>query len=495
MRKMKNLKLYILLAILASFAMSCSLDEEPYGFVSSDKFYKTADDAESGIFFAYATLAEKTYYDRYFYIVTEVSCESMTLKDGASVDQHDIDRLKADASNEALDYVWRAAYSGINRANIVIENVEEVNMDIDYRNQLLGEAYFLRALHHFNLVQFFGDVVIRDNYVDDAAETDLGVSSREDVYAIIESDLKIAEERMDVIHRAGRANKIAAQALLAKVYLTMASASANGVQGYEFVTSADEYYTNARDYAVMVTNNQAVYSFVDDQKDIWGDTNEYNTEFIFQVAHDKSGTEEGEWTQLPLLLTPYNGDVNITLPDGRTMRRGWEHIQTEPAFYSNWPDNDLRKTEMIANKIIVEGVEKTYPGGGLPFPFTLKFAHPNSNDNKCDNDFPVLRYSDILLVLAEAAGPTSEGYEAINKIRLRAGLSDLAGGLSVTDFREKVFEERTYEMAFEGMRLFDLRRLKKMEKVLVEQYGKTYTGDLYEYPIPQNEVNYNDNIN
>jgi hypothetical protein len=491
MKKIKSLLIAIPMIIVAG----CSLKEEPYGFLTFENFYRTEADAESAIMYCYAILSDKASYDRHLFILAEVPTESLTLKSGASVDQHDIDRLKTTATNEVIENVWRSSYSGINRANSVIENVEKVTMNIDYRNQILGEAYFLRALNYFNLVRLFGSVVLHTSYIDHLSETSGALAPVNEIYNLIIEDLGKATNLMDLTHRPGRANKVAAEALLAKVYLTLASSKATGVAGYEFVPSADDYYNNAKTHAAYVLTNQTVYGFVGNIKAIWGDANELNREFIFQVAHDKTGKDEGEWTQFPLLLTPYNSGADFTLADGTRMRSGWEHMQTEAQFFASWPNADKRKTDLICTRIVTSSGDKTYPGGGLAYPFTLKYIYPNSNGQKCSNDFPVIRYSDIMLVYAEAAGPTAESYDLINDIRARAGLPDLTANLPIQNFRDSVLAERTYELAFEGHRLFDLRRTKRMESVLVTQYGKTAEENLYAYKIPQNEVIYNDKLN
>ncbi|MEM8896128.1 MAG: RagB/SusD family nutrient uptake outer membrane protein, partial [Bacteroidota bacterium] len=110
----------------------------------------------------------------------------------------------------------------------------------------------------------------------------------------------------------------------------------------------------------------------------------------------------------------------------------------------------------------------------------------------------ILRFSDILLVYAEAQGPTAEGYAAVNRIRTRAGLPDLPSGLSISEFRTAVVQERAWELAFEGKRFYDLRRTNSIESAFANAGQSNLlvvSENLYTYPIPDLEIILNPNIN
>ena len=107
----------------------------------------------------------------------------------------------------------------------------------------------------------------------------------------------------------------------------------------------------------------------------------------------------------------------------------------------------------------------------------------------------LIRFSEVALIYAEAAGPTTEGYKWVNKIRNRANLPDLAVGMSAADFRNAVVQERDWELAFEGQRLYDLRRKAMVTKVNPKAIAAGITeANAAFYPIPQMEIDLNPNL-
>ena len=470
---------------------ACSLEEEPYGFLSTANFYKTEGDAISALANCYDALPTNEYYGRYLYYLTSLGTEEFTLKPDAQPADHELDNWNVLSTNGNLEGVFFNAYMGINRVNMLIKHVPAIAMDETLKNQILGEAMFLRALHNFNLVRLFGSVPLRKEPVISADAIPAPRAPLADIYAFIESDLLDAENKMAATMQDGRANKVAAQALLAKVYLQLASASANGVDQYDFAGSTD-YYAKAAAYAEKVLTNAAGFElWTGDVKALWDVDNQIGNEFIFSVAFNRVGAiSEGDFSKFSMLQVPYvNGtkiklgpDFSVEIPDG------WNHLQTEVAFYNTFDGADNRKTDLIVSHVKIGNSDYIFPGGGLQYPFTRKFIDKNQVGDQTSHYVSVIRFSDIALVYAEAVGPTSEGYSWVNQIRSRAGLEDLTQGLNVADFRAAVIKERSFELAFEGNRLFDLRRTKTVESVLEGEFGKDVNpANAYVYPIPQTE--------
>jgi len=484
-----------MVVIVGTLSVSCSLEEEPVGFLSTENFYENEGDARSAIAYAYAALPEIEYYSRHFYLVTTVPTEEFTIKSDAGASQHDLDQLRPLPNNRELTDVFRYAYIGINRTNVVIDEVPQIEMDEALRNQIVGEGHFLRGLHYFNLVRLFGDVPVHTSAVRDVESTSRELTSQEQVYELIIEDLQQAVEMMDQQPRYGRANQVAAWSLLSKVYLHLASAGATGVDGYEFVANPDEYYELAADYAGYVVHDQNVFHLEQDLREIYSVYNTDGPERIFYITTHRTGEHEGNYNKLPLLVHPYIDGAEITLTDGVSFPSGWDHARIELPFYYSYDADDRRRTELIVDTVIVDDEVMTFSGGDLIAPFTRKFVDPEQQGEQTSTDIPVLRYSDILLTYAEAVGPTSAGYQAVNEIRERAGLPELTPGLSVDEFRDAVLRERSWELAFEGQRLFDLRRTNKMEEILEGEYGKTIHNNAYYYEIPQIERDVNEFIN
>jgi hypothetical protein len=490
-------KKYLYSFLLLIFIFACSdLEETPYGITNATSFYKTEADANTAIIYAYAVLPEVGYYSRMYYLVTEEPTENLTQKGDAGVSNFELDELRTTPSNEALTTIWGYLYNGVLRANAVILNVPKIStMPEATRNQITGEGYFLRALHYFNLVRLFGEIPLRTEALSDVSQIPRAKSSIPEIYDLIIDDLKNAEILMSAEkNKAGRANKIAAQALLSKVYLHLATSKSANSPGYEFVTDSNAMYADAKMYAGKVINEQTLFAFTSNLRDIWNINiykNSSGTEHIFDAAVDRSGIDEGNYSKLPNMFLPFVGH-DMVLDDDVNIGQGWNHFQTEPAIYNSYDDDDKRKSELIVSQYEEpNGTPHVLNIADFARPFTRKYIDPQRIGDASSANSPVIRYSDILLVYAEACGPTTEGYTAVNKIRQRAGLGDLDENLDVDDFRSAVVEERALELAFEGHRLFDLRRTNSMEKILTNKYGKEITSGAYFFPIPQKEVDTN----
>lgn len=495
---------YIFSGILAAALLAgCSkMTEQPYGMINSQTYYKTPDDARAAIIYAYSILPEVGYYSRGYYITTELPTENLTQKGDAGVGNFELDELRTTSTNPDLDNIWTYAYRGVARANAVIAHVPEIPGMVEAeRNQITGEGYFLRALHFFNLVRMFGEVPLRTTTIDDASQIPMAKSSIKEIYDLIISDLKAADSLITQQRISeGRANRPAAEGLLAKVYLHLASSKASGSPGYEFVANADDMYAQAKLYADKVVNGQTAFAFTPSLPDIFN-IDIYKkaavTEHIFDAAVDRSGDREGSFSKLPNMFLPADRPMTIPYnqlkPDSATIDigQGWGHFRTEPGIYFSYADNDRRKTQLIVSSYTNNGQTYQLDITSSSRPFTRKFIDPERIGDASSANSPIIRYSDILLVYAEACGPTAEGYAAINKIRARAAIGDLQPGLGVAAFRNAVIQERAWELAFEGNRLFDLRRTNTMEKVLVQQYGKTITSGAYFFPVPQREIDTN----
>ena len=498
-----NVKKYIYSAfVFATVLSSCQkLEEKPYGLVNTNSFYKTEADANSALAYAYAILPEVGYYSRGYYIITELPTENLTQKGDAGVSNFELDEIRTTSANSDLDNLWTYLYRGIARANSVIANVPNVEgITPANKNQIIGEGYFLRALHNFNLVRLFGAVPLRTEVIADAGQVPMAKSSLSEIYSLIESDLKNAEGLMSIAkNKEGRANKVAAQALLAKVYLHLASSKSYNSPGYAFVDDAEKKYTDAKTYAGKVINDQSIFGFTNTLVDIWNTalykTSGSITEHIFDAAVDRLGIREGEFTKLPNMFLGSDRPMSIAYNPSNpaspviNIGQGWNHFRTEAGHYNSYANNDRRKTDLIVSTYTNSGTVYNLDINSASRPFSRKFIDPGRDADKMNANSPIIRYSDILLIYAEAAGP-SEGYSAVNRIRARAGLGDLPPSLSVKAFRDAVVLERAWELAFEGNRLFDLRRTNGMEK-MAQDYSKTITSGAYFFPIPQRELDTN----
>lgn len=496
-------KTIITLLACTALISSCSLKEEPYGFYSENNFYKTAEDAEASLMYAYGDL---TYleYSRSIFFLGDMPTEELTTKSDASAENQDLNLWRVDnfETNITLENFFKYAYIGINRANAVIQNVEGATFDESKKNQLLGEAHFLRAWNYFNLVRNFGLVPMHTTMVDQLDETSAPLAKNlDEVYDLILGDCRAAESLLSVYPAPvlGRTDKVAAQSLAAKAYLYIASAKENGVKLYtEMKRQSTEMYDSAAYFAGEVVNDQTTYGFQDNLLDIYDVENPNGKEHIFTMSMDRSGTSEGQYSKISKMFIPYIDGATIYLKQGDTDKLipshdGWGEYQTTPEFYNSFDNNDKRKTQLFVNKVYrADGtVNAEYPGT-LPYPFCRKYIDPQFDGDKTSTRPFLIRYSDVALIYAEAAGPTAKSYELVNYIRHRAGLSDLTPGLGVDEFRKAVIKERKYELACEGDYMYDIRRTNKIQTI-PEAQGLTQDQCAF-YPIPQAEINLNGSL-
>jgi len=493
-------KILSLLIFCGLFITSCDLTEKPYGFYSEENFYKTAADAEVSLLYAYNALNFIEYSRGIFYI-GELASETCDVKSGEAYGSQDLNNWTADANNETLTYYFKYCYIGINRANAVIENVTNSTFDEDAKTKLLGEAYFLRAYSYFNLVRVYGLVPIQKTMVKTVAQTSPSMAKNlTELYDFINSDLKKAESYLDVNRVVGRADKVAAEAFLAKSYLTIASSIESGVSKYTDMTkNVQTMYDSAAYYAGKVLNNQTEYSLDPDLLHIYNVEYPDGPEHIFIMSMDRSGTSEGEYSKIGMMFHPWIAGTPYYLknPDGTYTytTNGWEVYQTTAAFYNSYTSTDKRKTDLLVTEVYnASGTIIGKLGTQFTYAFPRKYVDPEFIGQKSSAKPFLMRFSDVALIYAEAVGPTTDGYYWIDQIRNRAGLNDLTADLGVSEFRDSVVQERAWELAFEGQRLYDLRR----KAIVTTTDQKAITAGITEeqaafYPIPQLEIDLNPN--
>lgn len=489
---------YIIIFIATLSLASCSLEEAPYGFYSSENFYKTEKDAESGLMYAYNALNYLEYLRAIWYI-GDIPTETMYAKSDEPGDIHLLDNWTYNSSTELTWYYFKYCYIGLNRANTVIAKVKDCELTEAARNRVLGEAYFLRAWNYFNLVRTFGVVPVVKEPITrlDQTTPDLA-GSTEEIWELIFDDLKEADRLLEVNKVFGRVDKVAAEALLAKAYLTVASGRDYNAPGYRNLSYDPEtYYAKAAEYARKVVNDYTEqYSFDDDLRHIYDVEAPDGPEHIFIMATDRSGTHESMYTKIPLQFLPNNSSVPIYIKygDGKLQKangNGWGVFIIEDKFVESFLSTDKRRTELIHRQFYDQYGDPITIASGAKY-YSAKYVDPDFIGERTSARPYLLRYSDILLVLAEAAGP-SEGYPLVNKLRSRAGIPNFAPGLELKSFRKEVIKERAFELAFEGNRLFDLRRTGTVTSTVTEASKMSEESAAF-YPIPQREIDLNPNV-
>ena len=509
---MKTTKIFFLiLAAMVAGLSSCSLEEEPYGFYSEDNFYRTEGDARAAINYAFATL---TYieYSRALYFIGDMPTEIITTKGDAAVDNRALNTWRIDNfdTNGTLVNFFKYSYIAINRANAVIKKMPDTPIDQQLKDRYLGEAYFLRAYNYFCLTRNFGLVPLHEGVVETLQQTATPLAASMDaIYDMMIADCEQAEALLPVYDTPvmGRVDRVAAQALLAKIYLYAASAKQHNVPLYRDMTrDVATMYTEAANYGGKVLGMDAsypqnTYGFEQNLLDIYDVEKFTGKENLFLMSMDRTGESEGQYSKISKMFIPYVDGATIWLRQGDSnsfikSHDGWGEYRTEIDFYNSFEEGDLRRKHLIADKVYnasgaVTAEWKTDGSGNLLYPFSRKYIDPQFDGDKTSTRPILLRFTDIAMVYAEAAGPTSEAYTVMNFIRRRAGLGDLPPGLSTEQFREKVYQERKFEMAFEAERMYDIRRWGRIGEIKEVMEAGLSESQYSFYPIPQTEINLN----
>jgi len=501
-----------LFLLLFVFLTSCEdmLKETPYGAYSDENYFNTEADALNALLYAYDPLNNIEYGARFLFNLTDIPTNQYkSYNKGLETALYTWD---VNPNTEEFLYFFKYAYLSISRANSVLENVAEMqNIPTRLQQQFLGEAYFLRAFNYFMLVRAYGSVPLHQKVVQSVNDGQAPYADIEEIYSFILKDLEMAISMMEISKQQGRADKVAAHALISKVYLTLASSKMTGSPGYDWVSGHEEMYDKAKDHAGEVLFNQNIYGLEPDLAKIY-DVNHHNQgrEHIFITSMSREGKgQEGNYSQLPQMYSlglpavyissGLNSSNNVQ-PIIESGQSGFQYYRVDNDFYHQFADEDLRKRLMVTSiynadgSLLAEWSEDNLNSSNptlfaFYYPFVRKYTDPYSNGHRTSANLYLIRFAEVALAYAEAAGPTTEGYYWINEVRKRAGLGELPSNLSPEEFREAVWRELTFELAFEGHGLFELRRI---NRVVEEVTNKTVKAEYaYFFPIPQREIDLN----
>lgn len=480
-----KIKLPVLFLLMAFVLPSCKdfIEENPLDRTFVSNYYKTQADAFSAVNAVYAHLNAQSgdtfggVYHSLFWVQVGLAADEMWNNQVGNVDADQLANFTYSPTNGIVYDTWKQHYKAITLANIAVEKIPLIDMDATLRDRLTNEAKFLRGLLYFNLVRLYGSIPM---FV--GSETPLypEAVAVEDVYTQIIKDLTDAEALPeDQADGRGRATRGAAKAILAKVYLTRG----------EYQKSADK---------ALEVINSGKYELWEDYADLYKMVNRGGKESIFTVGFGDAGGAiifwEGGQFHVRLLPTMLMDD-KVT-----TNTLGWQ-VPTQ-SLADAFESGDERKAVTLFNEFN-ETVRGTAYNISFDKYYFRKYWDVNDPDEftnaTCKQDFPVIRYADVLLMYAEALnevnnGPTTEAYDAINEVRDRAGLDDL-DGLSKDEFLDAVLQERRVELAAEGHRWFDLVRTNKLQTLVpAAKTGVSPTSRFNLFPIPQKDRDLNTNL-
>jgi len=460
---MKKIIKYIALSCLV-FSSGC-LNESPEDQIGADDFYKTTEDINQAVMACYNGL-QSTIKNEWY--LTELRSDNSRHYGAGStaVNSRNIyamDNFRVETTHPINQSYWEAVYHNIANCNTVFQHIGVVNNETK-RKQFEGEAAFVRAYHYFNLVRLYGPLFIVTERINMHQANQAERSPVEKVYELIENDLKtiIDEQKLPVSYESsqkGRADIWAVKTLLAKVYMTLGRLS------------------EAKTLLLDVEKN-SVYGLVNKgYADVFSIGNEMNEEIIFTIRFKAGGFGLG--SPFANSFSPSNSSDMIVSAGGDG---------------NNCPSNDLivsyengdkRKDVTLATTWLNPNGETVYT------PYSKKYLSPVQTRYDAENDWPLIRFADVLLMLGEIenelSGPT-QGLPYLNMTRTRAGLTSLISEdvPNKHAFRMAMEKERRLEFAFENHRLFDLMRTNRLISVMknhfdTEQIANANTGIMGAY--------------
>ncbi|MEP7258561.1 MAG: RagB/SusD family nutrient uptake outer membrane protein [Flavitalea sp.] len=476
---MKIITLIISSFLVFSF-LSCEkqLEIKPISSLSVDNFYNSVSDFEQSINGAYSSLKN---YPLWLLRLSETRSDNLyAVMDGAR-DFEPINHFKSSISSLGfIKSVWSDIYTGIMRTNTTLEQLDNgVITDNAMKDRMEGELKFLRGLYHFTLLKFFGGVPVITTTLDAQQALDVPRSSVSEVYEAVISDFETAISLLpENAALTGKATKDAARGLLADVYLTR-SGPKHGIEG-----AGQE--TNEYNKVIELVNQITARTWVADYASVFSYTNENNPDILFDV---QLVNQIGLGNSYPgdLLSEGYFRSIAAANLSGKP-----QNVQVSNDLFNSYDPSDVRR-----NFIIQEGY--TESGNFVDIRIMVKFVDAAKVPVNADwgINFPVMRYTDVLMMKAEAIikggtpGTQNDADEIVNQVRARAGLDPL---VSVTF--EQLMEERRKEFAGEGLRWFDLARTPDIvEKMNTWIAAEDVFGLIDEvipnyiiYPIPANEI-------
>lgn len=521
---MKKITIYntaITLALglsISAFTACESLDQGNLSELAENNLPQSDEDAKALVNAVYASDIELA--TTFMYLIdlpTETTVSGENPNGGGGM----LGLLSWDGSNSYITKLWQAIYTSTARANDVIAKLEARPAGVSEKiaRQVVGEAKFLRAYYLNYAVQLWGPVPIVTTV---GGGVNAARNSETEVYQQIVNDLTDAAEKLPEVSEygqgdIGRATRGAANAALAKVYLTWAQVDDNLND-----EQRREYFDKAAQYAQKVIDSNQ-YALEEDFYDNWNNQNRNGKESIFAIQfylgsstrnNDASGNNH-------LCHCSFSTSYSVALP----------HIAPGPdnTVENSYLPGDQRKDVSFADSLWRPSTQSYFhfyydaDGDGIKESgysrYNKYIDHDSPETSAADRAMnrQVIRLAEVYLVLAEAINerdrqPNSVAYEAFNKVRRRAFREDingtaqphdLAAGLNYEGFRNAIIQERSWEFTLEQKHLLDLKRWKILVKTIKNsklatdypEYKKqTIDFKHYRYPIPQPQREVNPNL-
>lgn len=360
---------------------------------------------------------------------------------------------------------YRLDYQIIARTNQILASIDAIEFDAASKNNVKGQAHFLRAYAYFELVRYFGKAPLHLTPVTNRAEAALPLSSAEALYAQIIEDAQQAAALLPPKSQqeAGRATSGAAKTLLGNVYIEL------------------KRWSDAEQVLLEVVNS-GEYELIPEYANVFSTStgNKNNIESVFEVQFmEGSAGLNGNfiYSFMPRPISPQEL-VTITGTSNPQPLDGEGNNTPTPDIIAAFETGDERKDVSIGY-ITLSGSFRD----NKEYPYIKKFAKTHALHGNHGTNWPIYRYAEVLLFLAEAMNEQGkDGSLYLNEVRSRAGLGEAQG-----DMREAIYQERRVELAFENKRWFDLVRTGRAVEVITA-YGNRIKANPQAYYYPAGAV-------
>jgi len=473
---MKTYKIYFLALLMGLMGCEDILDKEPLSSVSEAKAFQKIEDVDAALIGVYSSISRgSSGYAHFLNLEIPTALSDNVVRIGnvkfSSNNIYDLSFAPVETVWQS-DLIWNDFYTGIARANIVIRNIEGFGDGTQVeRDNAKGEALALRGLLHFDLMRLYAPAYSEANrtalavpYLKDISQDLVARNTMEEVFTYAIEDLEDAADLLDDTHTSWRISKSAVQAILSRVYLYK--------KEYSKVVSASNE-------VIKLGKNRLVTR--DAYSDVWNDLDsEIDSEVIFRLRYTGAKNE-----------TASNGGIFFSGPSPFSPSGGYQFNPSPDLFALYNQSTDVRFSNLFEEDPAVPG---TY--GIVKYPGRAELAgHPMFP--KKANDMKMIRMSEVYLNKAEAllksGGSDSDILSTLNEIRSRRIEGFVSPNESGLALETAVYNERRKELAFEGLRFYDLKR---WNRALVRSGEELLPANDYRFtfPLPYEELQRNTNL-
>jgi len=474
------------------------LEIDPNSYYVKDNFFKNTTQAELSVKGIYDVFSKTETYSHLLSLNYPLDNDVSYMKGtGFTNDNRRIAHYGLTPSVSFVEKTWMNLYKGIEYANVSIENITNMAQftngteeEKEKLSQLVGEAKFLRAFIYFDLVRLWGDVPLKTTATQATDNFEIARTDKDLVYKQIIQDLRDAKAVLPEVspNSNDRANQGAVRGYLVRTLLYRAgyALSQEGV-----MKRHDNYKTYLKEAAIEAKELMALpsYGLLSNYETVFKNLAEFKqdpSENLFEIAfYDVSGSRTD---------TGIIGTWNSPKVDQGVYGRANAYVLVRPQFKAEFTAEDNRRDVAVAEFTIDKnGVQKPLSAKKVKYPGKWRrdwIAEPALDKNNTNVNWCTLRYADVLLMFAEAVNELrsempegivlADAFDAINKVRTRAGLENLDASLSYEDFLAAIKQERKLELCFEGWRKYDLVRwnelgskLRETQEMINSNYSST----------------------